>query len=640
MRFLQDFQGEWVRAEGLLYPPPASRFGARDSGPSRVACLSFGTRGVDCSLNGLHPKHDSPYFAHLDQEGNVSRRESRKPRRLILEGKYFCEDRAGPYRLDSKAGSLYMSAYDELTVADNGGVRIEDGALMDKAQDSCGYMEGGGWAAETPGARSETDYLLRPHRPPSLDPQHGPQLAHGRERGWLRCVPSVAQEICPGEELYQREPSVADGGSTPRLSNLFAYAFPDDERHQGWLSESTRESSRSGGGGGTKSTCSGVAGADRSSLLKTSSLPPLLPGDGADATTKENDALVVTVRRPPSPQFSFMTEDCSPDASTSPATPPKHRTPEDAQQRDAQGTSFVNGKSTDAWMSGANQQGDDSTQSRRPSGIPFDDNADIPTASTTIMNVAESLSADAGRMTGEEVRLPALSRKRRHPAAREAVAPRESHRSPSPGCYDARSPSEDGTWLGWRRRRGHRRNGWWGAKVGYHSPSVRDQEAVGAPRLLQVDDAPCRIRGHMMRKHVEASVAAETERYEPSTAGDGARCEAEASKRDAGGNETAAVARNDEIYHVEGDGRRSGGDRNAALAFDQDVLGGDGLAEAGVGDFEPETVAGVLGKLRCDGNRTMNRQGLSAVSRQETCVSPHGSGVSRLVQWWPCPFCR
>lgn len=600
---LQELQGEGVSAEGLLYPPPASRFGVRDSGPSRTADLSFGTRDASCPLNGLHPKHNSPYFARFDREGHVSRRESRQPRWLALEEEEICEDRAGSHRLDYKAGSLYTSAtsvYDEPTVADNGRVKMEDDGLMEQAQESCGYMEDGGRVAETLGARPQTDSLLWPRRPPSWEPEHGPRLVNGREPGWVRYLPSVAADILSGEELNQGTSSIADGRSTPSLLSLFAYAFPDDERHQRWLPESTRASMRSDGGGGTRSTCSGVAGTDWSPPHNPSSLPPLPLGDCAGATTKDNNPLVgITVRRPPSPHFSFMGEDCSPDASASPAASPKHQPPENAQQREVQGTSCMNG--VDAWMRGADQHKNDSAQSRRPLGIPFEDNTDIPTASTPIMDEAGLLlSADAGRMTGEEVRIPALSKKRRHPAPREAVAPREPH-SPSTGRYDAGFPSEDGAWLGSSRRLSHRRNGWWGAKFGYMPPSGRDQTAVGASRFLRVDDVPCGKRG-------QASLVTGAGRYEIGTAEADARRGSDVSKLGTGRNDTAAaVAGDGEIYHAEGDGRRGRGDKNAALAYDQDVLGGDGVAEAGTEDFEPETVTGVLGKLRCDENRNVLR---------------------------------
>lgn len=487
-----------------------------------------------------------------------------------------------------------MSAYDELTaVADNGGVRMEESVLTEKVQESCGYMEGGGWAAETPGARSHTADWLRPNRP-SLERENSARSANRRERGWLRRLPTVAQEILSGEELNQGEPSIADGGRTPTLSSLFAYAFPDDDRHQGWLPESARASCRSGGG--SRPSRSGVGGIDESSPNNPSSLPLLLPGGGADATMKEKHPVVgITVRRPPSPQFSFMGEDYPPDTSISPATSPKHQTSEGGQQREVQGASCVNG--IDPWMDGASQQEDDSALSRRSSEIHFEVDPEIPT------------SGDAGRMADEEVRISALPRKRRHPAAREATAPRESHRSPSEGWDGSSSATE--ACFDSRRRRGDRRNGWRSEIVGYTSPSVHDQTAVGDSRL-QVDDVSCGERGHMMRKRVEASGATEA------GAGDSARCEAEASKRGTGGNWTpAAVAGDCDMSHVEGDGR-SGGDSRAALVYDQDVLGGEGAAKAGVGDLEPQTVAGVLGKLRCDENRTVIRSGLVAGSTQHT----------------------
>lgn len=602
--FLQELQREGSRAEVRLCRPPAWHVDDCDSGPSLTAGLPFGTMDSGCPLAGLHPTHDSPYFTQLDQQHHVSWRDSRQPRRLALDEEEVCDNHAGPHRPDSEAGSLYVSTYDETTVADNDGGKREDGVLTEKVHESCGYMEGGGWAAETPGARSHNSDQLPPRRRPSLEHEHCPQLADGRERGWLRRLPSVAQEIVSGEELNQGEFSVADGSVTPSLSSLFAYAFPDDDQHQGWLPES-RASRRSGVGGSTHSKCSGVAGTDRNSPHITSSLPPVLPGDGAKTTMIENNPLVgITVRRPRSPQFSFMAENCSPDASIFPATSPKPRTPEDGQQRE-QGKSCVNSIGT--WMSGSNRHEDDSAQSTRPSGFFSEDDAETPTASTPVIDDTGPVSAQAGRMTGDGMRVAALSRKRKHPEAREAIAPRESHRSPSAGYDGASSTSEDGACFGSRRHRGDRRKEWWGATNGYKSPAVHNQAAAGASRLPA--EVVSRGKGNnTLRKKVEASGATGAGRYEPATAGDSAPCETEISKRSTGRNDKpTTVAGDGEMSHVEGVGRRGGGDGKAALAYDQDVLGGEGAAEAGVGSFEPQTVADILGKLRCDENRTVIR---------------------------------
>eukprot|EP00903_Cladosiphon_okamuranus_P019248 g17698.t1 len=329
---LQELQREGFRAEGLLCRPPASHVGACDSDPSRTAGLPFVARDAGCPLTGLHPNHFSPYFTQLDQQHRVSRRDSRQPRRLALDEGVICEDRAGPYQPDSEAVYLHMLACDDPTVAGDDCVGREDGLLTEKVQESYGYIEGGGWATETLGARSHIADQLPPGRPPSLEDEHGPQLAIGRD--WLCRLPTVVQEIIPGEELNQGEFSVAGGSVTPNLSSLFAYAFPDADQYQGRLPE-LRKRSRCSSGGGTHSKCSRVVGTDRNSHMP-SSLPPVLPEDDAEASKKENNPLFgITVRRPSSPQFSFMTENRSPDASISPATSPKPRTSEDAQESEA-----------------------------------------------------------------------------------------------------------------------------------------------------------------------------------------------------------------------------------------------------------------------------------------------------------------
>eukprot|EP00903_Cladosiphon_okamuranus_P019249 g17698.t2 len=232
---LQELQREGFRAEGLLCRPPASHVGACDSDPSRTAGLPFVARDAGCPLTGLHPNHFSPYFTQLDQQHRVSRRDSRQPRRLALDEGVICEDRAGPYQPDSEAVYLHMLACDDPTVAGDDCVGREDGLLTEKVQESYGYIEGGGWATETLGARSHIADQLPPGRPPSLEDEHGPQLAIGRD--WLCRLPTVVQEIIPGEELNQGEFSVAGGSVTPNLSSLFAYAFPDADQYQGRLPE-------------------------------------------------------------------------------------------------------------------------------------------------------------------------------------------------------------------------------------------------------------------------------------------------------------------------------------------------------------------------------------------------------------------
>eukprot|EP00752_Nemacystus_decipiens_P004406 g4025.t1 len=273
---IQEVEEEEVRAE-LLHQPSASLFGVCDSDPSRVADRSFGTRDEGCPLIGLQ-KNNSPYFAHLDQEDHFRRRESRLPRRLALDEEKIFEDQAVPHRHDADGGSLHVSAYD-------------DGVLTEKAQESYGYMESGGWTAETPGGRCEAANRLRPYQP-SLERENGPQSSNGRERGWLRRLPTAAQEMLSCE-LNQGEPRIAGGRSTPTLSRLFAYVFRDDDRQMGRLPESTRESNRAGGSDGVaRSTGSGVVGTDGSSPHNSPSLPLFLPRDGAGATMKERSPLV------------------------------------------------------------------------------------------------------------------------------------------------------------------------------------------------------------------------------------------------------------------------------------------------------------------------------------------------------------
>lgn len=706
--YLQEFQGEGIQAEGVLYPSPASRFGARDSGqspvtrfptssvsndiPGSTVSSHFSTRGTSQHPIGAH-RVGLPYFAHLDQQGYP--RERRQPRQVSAGGNSG-GDRGGTDGFDfrvaakiSEAGPLHPSTkrygHGEWTATDVDDVTIKDGAVTDERKEPCGSVEGGGCATEAPGVRSETINRLQLPRPPLFEPTHSPQMAKretfvsverggssGRwwqgsgsqpSGGWLRYLPGVGQEMRSDEGLDPGESDVGGGENALSLSRLFAYAFPDNDRHLGRLLEPTREINSHQGEvlsevGGVRSTCSprlkGAAGANVVSRLVPSSSPRAPPRDSVVAGTTNNKTLVgVTVRRPPSPQFLFMAE-CSLDASISPATSRQQRHPLIEQQQVAQKTSYV--KVVD-------QRASDVQQRIMPSRGPFDetpinDYTALRSGGHSPLSRASWIASSSG--SGLPVRAPPRSRKRRHPVsltASRAVAVRDSpslplaidcveatvQKRPSAGDHDGGSLDREGSVefgdgrLGRTYVRGRARSGRWGAKGGDTAVSSGDEAAIHALRPFQMDDDAAGFGGHEAswddanRLHdiVQNNVGrvAATARYKGAGAVDskrseepGARsedtkvtCDSKASTRSAGGSmRTPSAAGGDQICHAEVDGKMGVGDRSkkfricaagAALAYDQDALGGDGLAQDSFVEFEPETVADVLGHMateECD----------------------------------------
>lgn len=674
--YLQEGQGEEIQAGGVLYHSPVSCFGARDSGQSPVTVLSFSSissdingttvsphfsRGTSRHPNGANPA-GLPYFAHLDRQGQVSPRERRQPRRLALGENY--EGRGVSHGFDSRVAPKVIEADplhaatnkygdSEWTAADGGRhVKIKDAVVREQGKDACDNVEGRGYAAEAPGVRSETTNPPPLHRPPPLDPVHSPRIANcgvyanierggcsGRRwqgsgsppsGGWLRYLPDVAQEMRSDEELDQGESDFVDGGHALSLSRLFAYAFPDNDQHSRRLPEPNREINDhhgkvlSGVGGSMQSACSlmDTAGANMGSRHTASSSPQALPGDNDVAATTNKKALLgVTVRRPPSPQFSFMAE-CSLDANAPAATSPRQLAPFKAQEQEVQETSCVS--IVDQRAKDVQQK--KTTPRRVPFGTPtnFDDNADIPVALASILDETASLqngersplSAGAGRKasssgTGLQVRAPPRSRKRKLPVsltARRTVTPRDSPSLPLAmdcpedtvqkrplvaGDHGASALDKEGGvglgngWLGQTYIRGRARSGWCGAKGDATVASTGDETASYALRPFQMDNGNAEFdehevswndanrKYHMMQKHVGGGAPAA--RYEWAKAIDDTRsaapgagsgdtnvlCGSEVSTRSEEGRKPIiAAAGGDEGFYAEADGRSGAGDCN------------------------------------------------------------------------------
>ena len=586
--FLQEFHGDGVRGDGVLYPSPASRFGARDGGSSRMACSSLDTTGPGYHPNDSQPTYCSPYFAHLDQQDNESLREGRQPRRLALEeenGEY----KARGHGFDSESSTEYLSAT-SYGHGGTGGVIVEGDTLAGQQRGSCGYL--GGLEAQVSIVRSEATDPLPPQRQPPLRSVNGAQNANRRSRTELEeChdLPGVSQERS-GEDINRGEPSGVDA---VRLSRLFAYAFPDTYRLSATSKKNTKGRSDSLGGGGC-----GMAsrhprrpkaqGANHGSRPDPSSSPRLLPRSGTVAATTNMKTLVgVSVRRPPSPQFSFMAEDYSPNADARSAVSSTQRAPVEAQEQEVQGASCVN----------------------KPFRAPCEGLANIHHAWAPVVEKSGSpqrvkaphLPEDEGLGCIETVGTPSRSRKRKRPVTRGDVAPRGwpspredavRHRPSSAGGRDDDSRGEeDGCWLGWTHGLVH-------AQGGDAPRCAGDEEAVDELRLFQVDEAAaaagdcftsCRGQNRkidsMAVKNIGESRGTEEAPYERATARDVMQDFQKAT----------AVANDGDFSQVEDNAKK-----DSALAYDLGMIVDHGLAEAGFGNVELETVAGVLGKFKVD----------------------------------------
>lgn len=530
--------------------------------------------------NDSPPKYTSPYFAHLDQQSNENLRKSRQPRRLALnEGSG--EDRVRRHRFGSKSGAMRLSAT-SCVHGGNDDVRIEGGALPEHRQGSCGYREG--WATQASGVRSGATDPLPPQRLSPLRPLNGAQNATRRSRKEFeegRNLSGVPQEMRSRENVDGDDSSATDGLDTLSLSRLFSYAFPDTHR----LSETNSDSLGDDdcGMASTHPPRPTAEGANHRSGHHPFSSPRLLPTDGTVSVTADVKTLVgVKVRRPPSPQFPFMAENCSPDADTRPAISSTFRAPVEAQRQEIQGAGWGNKDHCEGGL-------------------------DVYAALAPVMDKTGSpqrvntppMLEDAGFTSSEAVRTLSRTKKRKRRATRRDVAPRSrswprredavQHRLSSEVGHDADSPDGGyGGWLGWTHGLDHARGGWQRAKDDDAPPSAGDETCLFRvdDDLAAAEDWAASWRDQDLKtdevagKYIGENRGTETAPIERSTARD--------SKQDA------------RDFCVEDEARSCGRDsvkRDSALAYDQDVLGGDGQAEAGFVSVELENVAGILDKF-------------------------------------------
>lgn len=459
---VKAFQAGGIRAEGYVYPSPASRFGARDDATSLCETISLGSIGdalaVDASpcrgrseRNGMHADRyaeeaneaGSPYFDHFDRQSHPSHRESPQRRRLAL-GRRNAGGQGGAKRFRAESPvaetdvfcpAVLRSGHEERAAADDVYTAMEDDQIGGNAK---GYAdgEGGGWAAEAPDVASGT--RLPPPTCLEFESICGPQsfdgdtrakqyrtgggrrrkgngsrdaLIRARDSGkedWLRYLPGVAVEMSPAKQ-GKGDAGVAEGGNERRLSRLFDFAFTDNGRHQsvgGQIAKNARcridGGNLSGGGGGDarKSFPIGRRGAFSldQESLHTRSLSPRSSRDTVSAGTEKQTLVGVTVRRPPSPQFNFMGEEASPNAPE--PSSPGHQDLPSAQHRAVDGTGCVH--DGDQGAGGVEQQAVRSSSLDRIERPDEDAAAPITrvsAADTTARRVERSPRSTSGRVT-------------------------------------------------------------------------------------------------------------------------------------------------------------------------------------------------------------------------------------------------
>lgn len=376
----QEFQGDGIRAEGVLYPSPASRFGARDNRSSKYSTSPISAIGDDIAMglsphfarraetrktyhcddwNASHQAHKmfhtgNLYCDHLDRRCHLSYRESPQPRRLALGGR-FAGAQSGDNISDSDDEPLVPEADEYSTRVSTSwrrswmstsdvDTRIEYQISNEQTQNDCKYHTGqaGVWAAEAPGVRSET--ILPP--PKYLDFRPTDDLPHTDRKesekevkaidgchrqgngsvdpsivlrneelagNWLQYLPGVAEEKC-SKERGEGVVSSAERENRSGLSRLFDYAFTDKSRYQG-LREPGEKSDIPRGGkinysGHAAQICSersgGALRGDRNYSGHSQSSSPRRSRCTINDEKGKQALVGVTVRRPQSPQFSFM----------------------------------------------------------------------------------------------------------------------------------------------------------------------------------------------------------------------------------------------------------------------------------------------------------------------------------------------
>ena len=288
--YFQEFQGGGNRGGGVLYPSPASRFGARDSDSLRLTTVPFGpiaddggvamdvsphfaSRREGRSLDRRSPEGDrwntshSPFFDKFDGKGRYSSgRESPTSRQPGREGIGAVSSyRRGGARLRSSleppvaAASVWCPSASELgerAWEGKSGDEPENRARGQQMQDVHGYRSGvrEGWAANVSDVRSQTtpppqtaaefgaiDNPQNSRREAYSKQQHAGRRLRGSDSDspdplvvsrnsqkgrWLGHLPAVAEETRSSKRCKDNIYTV-EGGNARSLSRLFDYAFTD-----------------------------------------------------------------------------------------------------------------------------------------------------------------------------------------------------------------------------------------------------------------------------------------------------------------------------------------------------------------------------------------------------------------------------
>ena len=241
--YFQEFQGGGIRGGGVLYPSPASRFGAREIDSSRLTAVPFGPIGNDRtaidvpmdvsphfashresrrSPDRRTPNGDrwgtthSPFFDKVDGQGRYSARGSPQPRQLGLQGigavsSYrrggvrFCSDFEPPVAPASVWCPL-ASKFEERAWEDKSGDEPENRARGQQTQDLHGYRRGvsKGWDANTPDVTSQTT-PPPPPRPTAAD------------FGTIGDLQNSRREVCSKEQRAGRRLRGSDSDSPDPL---------------------------------------------------------------------------------------------------------------------------------------------------------------------------------------------------------------------------------------------------------------------------------------------------------------------------------------------------------------------------------------------------------------------------------------
>lgn len=371
-----------ISAEGAthsFYPSPASRFGARDSSSRHVGDDLAGPEVSPYFRGGVRNGDDwaarsagdanmtcSPYFDRFDRRSRANGVRDPLPRRSSIDNRLAeipfsdrldCESdvheaESFPYEVRSFYGREHSMATGKIDAE----MELESLASEERTIRDLKRTEGREWATESTAAfpdggaplsrsnfdtsfgRSLTDLEL-------WEDSHSVRVSPTRAGAvWDRLRGSRRKQFSGSSEEVRSDAGVDDCGMDAagegktgggNLSKLFDFAFTNKERREVQV-QPNRRSSRSRNDKTlttehieSSSSADPTAGASEAehaarSLCSSPRLP--FTSEGSPGSASAVQALVgVTVKRPPSPQFSFMRENVSAERTSPPRSPPSPR---------------------------------------------------------------------------------------------------------------------------------------------------------------------------------------------------------------------------------------------------------------------------------------------------------------------------